>query len=123
MYQYQSNNGLGEVQRILNQLQQNERNNANTLRNLASQLQSLAATENQATAMLQQIQTLANQLAGEAARTAQMAYPFTTPSSYDPARTNIGSNLTTSAFGSSVTTPYGSGAQSATGQQSSYGQG
>lgn len=122
MYSYQTNQLLGEIQRMINQLQQNERNNANTLRSLASQLQNLAATENQATAMLQQIQSLSNQLSTEASRSAQMAYQYSTSAPYDPARANIGSSLPTSSAGSSVTTPYGGGMQGATGQQPPFGQ-
>jgi hypothetical protein len=91
MYSYSTSSLIHEAQRIINQLQQNERNNANMLRSLANQLQNLAATENQATAMLQQLQTITNQLAMEASRTTQLAYQSTTP--YEPMRTNVGSNV------------------------------
>ncbi|GAA4716805.1 hypothetical protein [Brevibacillus fulvus] len=70
---YQSNQLIAEVQRILAQLQQNERNNANMLRSIANQLQSLAATETQVTATLQQLNSLTSQIAMEAQRSVGMS--------------------------------------------------
>jgi hypothetical protein len=109
MYHYQNQTLINEVQRILNQLQQNERNNANTLRSIAGQLQNLAATETQATAMLQQLHSLTNQIALEASRTSGLAYQ---PSAgYDPARPTVGSNLPTSGTNLSQSASYGSSLQ------------
>jgi len=129
MYSYHTNNLVSEVQRLINQLQQNERNNANTLRSLANQLQNLAATETQATAMLQQLQSMTAQLATEASRTAQTAFPYTTPSSFEPVRSNVnvGTNLTSTSsnagVGGSASTPFSSSVfSSASSQQSPFGQ-
>lgn len=122
MYHYQSQTLISEVQRILNQLQQNERNNANTLRTIASQLQNLAATENQATAMLQQLHSLTSQIALEASRAASLAYQPTPATGYDPARPTIGSNLSTGGTAQTQASPYGSSLQSASISNQTIGQ-
>lgn len=91
MYNFQSSALANELQRLISQLQQNERNNANTLRSIAGQLQTMSATESQATAMLQQIFTLANQLTYEASRANQFASfppPSTTPG-YETVRSSV----------------------------------
>jgi hypothetical protein len=115
MFHYQSHTLLSEVQRILNQMQQNERNNANTLRTIASQLQNLAATENQATAMLQQLHSLTNQIALEAARSSSLAYqPANQPTTvaFDPARQPAGSHFPASSANQTQSAAYGSSLQS-----------
>ncbi|WP_139491460.1 hypothetical protein [Brevibacillus dissolubilis] len=68
MYPSSTQSMSAELQRLINQLQQHERNQSNTLRNLANQLQNLASMENQTMTLLQQIHQLSNQLAFEAMR-------------------------------------------------------
>ncbi|MGO0062426.1 hypothetical protein ACTID9_20790 [Brevibacillus fluminis] len=69
MYNHYQSPGLtNEIQRLITQLQQNERNAANTLHAIANQLQTLAAAENQSNAMLQQLYSLTAQLSFEASR-------------------------------------------------------
>ncbi len=92
MYGYQPNTLVNEVQRIISQLQQNERNNANTLRTIANQLQTMAATEAQATAMLQQLQTLTSQLAFEASRAMAPMYAQPHAPVFEPSRSSNNSS-------------------------------
>lgn len=108
MFNYQSSALASEVQRLINQLQQNERNNANTLRSLASQLQNLAATEAQATAMLQQLYSLTNQLTFEAARVNQFSsipqapIPQTATPGYETVRSSVNPNSSSGSTSANV---------------------
>ncbi|RNB87343.1 hypothetical protein EDM56_16915 [Brevibacillus fluminis] len=91
MYNHYQSPGLtNEIQRLITQLQQNERNTANTLHAIANQLQTLAASENQSNAMLQQLYSLTAQLSFEASRHNQYQ-PMQQPSmpNYETVRSSV----------------------------------